>query len=172
MDENGNIYGRGSQDTKALGIQYIEAIRRLKLKGIRLKRTVHISFVPEEEIGGKDGMQAFVATQDFKNLNIGFALDEGGASLDNKFMVSYGERTLFQLWVHCSGIPGHGSGLPDNTAGQKLRNVVDRFMDFRISEKNRMEALKLQPGEVTSVNLDMIQVQKKFSKFLLFFIYY
>ncbi|XP_033222117.1 aminoacylase-1-like [Belonocnema kinseyi] len=157
MDEEGNIYARGSQDTKSLGIQHIETIRRLKLNGIRLKRTIHISFVPDEEIGGKNGMKPFVATEDFKNLNIGFSLDEAGASPDDKFVLAYGEKTVLQLWVNCTGKPGHGSILFDNTAGEKLRNVIDRFMDFRASEKAKLKDPKVQPGEVTSVNLDMIR---------------
>lgn len=31
---------------KSVGIQYLEAIRYLKEDGVRLKRTVHITFVP------------------------------------------------------------------------------------------------------------------------------
>ncbi|KAG8328672.1 adenylate cyclase [Homalodisca vitripennis] len=46
-DDQGNIYGRGAQDMKSVGIQYLEAIRRLKKNGVKLKRTVHVSFVPE-----------------------------------------------------------------------------------------------------------------------------
>ena len=34
-------------------------------------------FVPEEELGGMDGMRLFVHTEHFKELNLGFALDEG-----------------------------------------------------------------------------------------------
>lgn len=45
-DEKGNIYGRGAQDMKSIAIQYIEAVRRLIKGSIRLKRTVHFSFVP------------------------------------------------------------------------------------------------------------------------------
>jgi len=33
--------------------------------------------VPDEEIGGTEGMEMFVHTEEFRNLNIGFALDEG-----------------------------------------------------------------------------------------------
>lgn len=46
---NGNIYARGTQDMKCVGIQYLEAVRRLKQSGITLKRTLHISFVPGKE---------------------------------------------------------------------------------------------------------------------------
>ena len=45
-DDQGNIYARGAQDMKSVGIQYLEAIRRLKLKGFVPLRTVHVSFVP------------------------------------------------------------------------------------------------------------------------------
>lgn len=46
-DENGDIYGRGTQDTKCLGIQYIEAIRRLKQAGnASFLRTIHLLYGP------------------------------------------------------------------------------------------------------------------------------
>ena len=45
-DKNGNIYARGAQDMKCVGIQYLEAVRQLISKGVELRRTVHISFVP------------------------------------------------------------------------------------------------------------------------------
>lgn len=49
MDEKGDIYARGTQDMKCVGVQYLEAIRRLKLEGVTLKRTLHVSFVPGNE---------------------------------------------------------------------------------------------------------------------------
>lgn len=45
-DEDGKIYGRGTQDMKCVTIQYLEAIRSLKAQGIKLKRTIHLSFTP------------------------------------------------------------------------------------------------------------------------------
>lgn len=45
-DDKGNIYGRGTQDMKSVGIQYLEAIRKLKAKGFIPKNTVHVTFVP------------------------------------------------------------------------------------------------------------------------------
>lgn len=50
IDSQGNIYARGSQDMKCVGIQYLEAIRRLKESGDKLERTIHLSFVPGKEI--------------------------------------------------------------------------------------------------------------------------
>ena len=42
-EANGDIYGRGTQDMKSVGIQHIEAIYRLKVEQkVRLKRTIHL----------------------------------------------------------------------------------------------------------------------------------
>ncbi|CAH2006397.1 unnamed protein product [Acanthoscelides obtectus] len=96
MDEQGNIYARGAQDMKSVGIQYLEAIRWLMSKGVTLRRTLHVTFVPDEEIGGKDGMAVFVKTNLFKNLNVCFALDEGMASETDVFALYYGERSIWR----------------------------------------------------------------------------
>lgn len=159
MDEKGNIYARGSQDMKCVGIQYLEAIRRMKMQGQRCKRTIHISFVPEEEVGGVLGMKEFIHTQDFKALKVGFALDEGVANPTEKYYMFNGERSIWHVEVHCPGNPGHGSLLLDNTPGEKVRNIIDKFMDFRAKQKARLAAdPKLQLGNVTSVNLTKITV--------------
>lgn len=93
IDENGRIYARGTQDTKAIGMQYLAAIRELKNSGQKLKRTVHVTFVPDEEIGGILGMKQFVHHDVFKSLNIGFALDEAYMSPDDTYLLYYGERS-------------------------------------------------------------------------------
>lgn len=157
IDEKGNIYARGSQDMKCVGIQYLEAIRRMKLTGQRFKRTIHISFVPDEEIGGVLGMEDFVHTKDFQALNIGFALDEGVASPEESFFMFYGERSIWHVVIECSGNPGHGSLLLDNTAGEKIRVIIDRFMDFRAKEKAKLEDPKIQLGDITSINLTLLK---------------
>ena len=42
-EENGDIYGRGTQDMKSVGIQHIEAIYRLKVEQKKqFKRTIHL----------------------------------------------------------------------------------------------------------------------------------
>jgi len=46
MDAHGNIYARGAQDMKCCGSWYLAAIRALKRCGVKLKRTIHLSYVP------------------------------------------------------------------------------------------------------------------------------
>uniref|UniRef100_A0A914DF48 N-acyl-L-amino-acid amidohydrolase n=1 Tax=Acrobeloides nanus TaxID=290746 RepID=A0A914DF48_9BILA len=92
-DEDGNIYARGAQDMKCVGVQYLEAIRRLHKVGKRnFLRTVHILFGPDEEIGAAEGIQEFLKTQKFKELNVGYSLDEGLASEDDTYRVYYAQR--------------------------------------------------------------------------------
>lgn len=101
IDENGKIFARGAQDMKSVGMQYLAAIRALKQKGIvQLKRTVHVIFVPDEEINGEFGMAGFVESDEFKKLNIGFALDESDPSPTNEFILYYGERRAFGKLKH------------------------------------------------------------------------
>ena len=40
-------------------------------------------------MGGHDGMEKYVVSKEFKDLNIGFALDEGLASEDNAIPLFY-----------------------------------------------------------------------------------
>ncbi|XP_076265532.1 aminoacylase-1-like isoform X1 [Rhynchophorus ferrugineus] len=158
IDEKGDIYARGTQDMKCVGIQYLEAIRRLKLDGVQLKRTVHVSFVPDEEIGGVDGMKKFVHTDEFKKLNVCFALDEGMASPTETFALFYGERNIWHLIIHCPGTPGHGSLLLPDTAGEKVSYILNKFFEFR---KEQVKKLASNPdltlGDVTTVNLTQIE---------------
>ncbi|CAK1601217.1 unnamed protein product [Parnassius mnemosyne] len=157
IDEDGKIYARGSQDMKCVGIQYLEAIRKLKQAEVQLKRTLHVSFVPDEEIGGHDGMKKFVLTDEFKALNVGFALDEGMANPTDEFVIFNGERSIWQIHVHCTGQPGHGSLLLPNTAGEKVRYIINKFMDMREEQKKILESNnKLTIGDVTTINLTQI----------------
>lgn len=77
IDEDGKIFARGSQDMKCVGMQYLGAIRAFKNANVVLRRTLHVVFVPDEEIFGPEGMKAFVLSDAFRALNVGFALDEG-----------------------------------------------------------------------------------------------
>uniref|UniRef100_A0A3Q1AHB6 N-acyl-aliphatic-L-amino acid amidohydrolase n=1 Tax=Amphiprion ocellaris TaxID=80972 RepID=A0A3Q1AHB6_AMPOC len=138
-DAEGNIYARGSQDMKCVTIQYIQAVRRLKAEGWKPMRTVHLMFVPDEEVGGHKGMETFVKHPEFQKLNVGFALDEG-------------------ITVHCPGRPGHGSRFVENTAAEKLRHVINSFLDFREKEKHRLNTSEcFTLGDVTTVNMTMVK---------------
>lgn len=155
IDENGRIIARGSQDMKCVGVQYLAAIRALKRDGVQqLKRTIHVMFVPDEEVGGNYGMKEFVTTDEFKALNVGFSLDEGIASPTEVFNLYYAERTIWQIEFICHGHSGHGSMLFANTPGEKIHYIVDKLMTLRKVESAKLENRDI--GDVTSVNMTLL----------------
>lgn len=85
--KDGKIYGRGAQDMKCVCVQYIEAIRKLHSinPSFRPQRTIHLTFVPDEEVGGS-GMMAFLSSNLYKSMpGVALALDEGLASMDDTY---------------------------------------------------------------------------------------
>jgi len=161
-DEQGNIFARGTQDMKCVGIQYLEAIDRLKNQlHFQPVRTIHLLYVPEEEVGGRDGMEKFVETEEFRSLNIAFALDEGLASPDESFTVFYGERAAWWVRIKTTGPTGHGSRFVENNAMEKLIRIANKFLAFR---KEQFETLQrghhecgMKLGDVTTLNLTALK---------------
>jgi aminoacylase len=63
------------------------------------------------------------------------------------------------MLVHCPGTTGHGSLLLPDTAGEKVRIIIDHFMDFREQEKKKLDSNpSLTLGDVTTVNLTQLKV--------------
>lgn len=133
-------------------MQYLEAIRNLKAKNVKLTRTIHISYVPDEEIGGIDGQAKFVKSKEFKDLNLGFALDEGQASPGDEFRVFYADRSPWRLIIRSRGAPGHGSRMYDNSAMENLMKSVEAISKFRESEFDVVKAGEGANSEVISAN--------------------
>ena len=143
---------------KCVGVWYMEAIRELKKANFSPERTVHVLWVPDEEIGGDDGMMKLIETDFFKALNAEFAMDEGMANPGPEYVMYYSERLPWHCEVTVKGQPGHGSQFIPNSVGDKLRKVIDKFMDFAASEKAKTENCPhpLALGEVNTINLTQI----------------
>ncbi|MBA0793285.1 hypothetical protein Gohar_017702 [Gossypium harknessii] len=149
---DGKIYARGAQDDKCIAMQYLEAIRNLKANGFTPSRTVHISYVPDEEIGGFDGSAKFAESKEFEDLNVGFVLDEGQASTGDEFRVFYADRSPWGLIIKATGDPGHGSRLYDNGAMENLMKSVEVITKFRESQFDIVKSGEAMNSEVISVN--------------------
>ncbi|KAI3409136.1 N-acyl-L-amino-acid amidohydrolase [Psidium guajava] len=152
-DAEGRIYARGSQDMKCVGMQYLEAIRRLKRSGFAPVRDVYLSFVPDEEIGGHTGAAKLVESDEFRDMNIGIVLDEGLASPTEYYRAFYGERCPWWLVIKATGAPGHGAKLYDNTAMENLLKSIESVRRFRASQFDMVKAGLKAEGEVISVNI-------------------
>ncbi|GMR45790.1 hypothetical protein PMAYCL1PPCAC_15985 [Pristionchus mayeri] len=162
-DEHGRIFARGAQDMKCVGSQYFEAIRRHFLRGKRqFRRTVHLVWGPDEEIGGRDGMGKFVDTDEFRTLNVGFALDEGLASENEaragKFWRKCANLGLQAFEVIFTGGTGHASKFVENTAIEKLHKFMDCALAFRAKQKANLDGNPdLHDGDVTTLNITVIE---------------
>jgi len=142
---------------KCVGIQHIEAVRILQEQGKTFKRTIHLVFVPDEEVGGLEGMKLFVHTPEFKAMNVGFCLDEGIAGPEEVIPIFYGERNIFWIKVTCPGSPGHGSMFLENTAAEKAQYMINKLLAYRAQEKAKLEADPSKTlGDVNTVNLTII----------------
>ncbi|KAL5789015.1 hypothetical protein ACOSP7_005964 [Xanthoceras sorbifolium] len=157
LDSTGNIYARGSQDMKCVGMQYLEAIRKLKATGFQPLRSVYLSFAPDEEIGGHDGAEKFADSDVFKSLNVGIVLDEGLASPTENYRVFYAERCPWWLVIKAKGAPGHGAKLYDNSAMENLLKSIEIVRKFRASQFDMVKAGLKAEGEVISVNMAFLK---------------
>lgn len=153
VDSHGNIFARGSQDMKCVGMQYLEAIRRLKSSGFVPLRSVYLSFVPDEEIGGHDGAAKFADSDIFNSMNVGIVLDEGLASPDENYRTFYAERCPWWMVIKATGAPGHGAKLYDNSAMENLLKSIESVRRFRASQFDLVKAGLKAEGEVISVNM-------------------
>ncbi|KAL9691455.1 hypothetical protein QQ045_011879 [Rhodiola kirilowii] len=153
VDAEGRIFARGSQDMKCVGMQYLEAIRKLKRLGFEPVRDVYLSFVPDEEIGGHDGAEKLAHSDVFKKMNVGIVLDEGLASPDENYRVFYAERSPMWTVIKATGAPGHGAKLYDNTAMENLLKSIESVRKFRESQFDMVKAGLKAEGEVVSVNM-------------------
>jgi aminoacylase len=136
--KDGKVYGRGAQDMKCVCVQYIEAIRKLHSihPEFQPQRTIHLTFVPDEEVGG-GGMSAFLLSTLYKSLpGIALALDEGLASTDETYSLFYGERLPWWIDVTAHGKTGHGSRFIDDTAVEQIIRVSNRALAFRKGQRD------------------------------------
>eukprot|EP00605_Chrysophyceae_sp_TOSAG23-4_P002191 GSChrysophyteH1.ASY1.ANO1.2421.1 assembled CDS len=142
LQRDGRIYGRGAQDMKCVVVGYIHAIRKLLKAGFQPTRTINLSFVPDEEIGGEDGMQVLLQSPWYLSKHIGLALDEGLASEDDYYSVFYGERLPWWIKLRADGNTGHASRFIEDTA------VASVACSHSVAAKL---------GDVTSLNVTLLR---------------
>ncbi|CAM6087947.1 unnamed protein product [Calypogeia fissa] len=163
MDEDGNIFGRGTQDMKGMAMHYLEAIRILKQKDFKPVRTIHVVFVPDEEIGGEAGWKGFIETAEFRAMNVAIALDEGPISSDNSsYYATWAEKSPWWLIIKAIGPTGHGSVFFDGTALENLFKSVESISRFRESQMLLVKGGE-PLGEVVTVNGVFLQAGTKSS---------
>ena len=108
-------------------------------------------------------MELWVKTDHFLPLHVDFVLDEGLPNPSTSFKLYYGERAPWWIKIKTKGHAGHGSQFIEPNAVLRLLEILNHFVSFRESEKNRLKTNRhtdgspLTLGDVTSVNINMLQ---------------
>ncbi|KAA8497364.1 Aminoacylase-1 [Porphyridium purpureum] len=153
-----HIVARGVQDMKSVGIQYLEALKLLlrQQPNRTFRRSIHVVWVPDEEIGGVDGMGRLVDSSLFTALNVGVELDEGLASPTEEFELCWAERRPFWTRITVSDAPGHGAMVPASTATLTLVQILAHVATYRQEIVEQVNSGAKELGEVVSVNINHV----------------
>ncbi len=159
--KDGELWGRGTLDTKGTIHGILEAAELLIARGFVPENDVYFAFGGDEEIFGGDA-PAIVAELQKRGIQPAFVLDEGGAIVENVFpgvkkpaaVIGIAEKGAICVDVTAKGKGGHASAPPAKQAMGRLGRAL-----------SRLEA-KPMPFTLTKPALEMFDVMGRESTFL------
>jgi len=132
---DGYMYGRGTLDTKGLGVAHLCAAIDAARAGT-LRRKLFLVANADEEVGGKEGAEYFV-----RNLPVSFGrafgMNEGGVGVQDLFgegdffLVNLWEKGPLWLTLSAEGRAGHGSRPSPRDAPARLSRAMARIAEYR-----------------------------------------
>ena len=155
--EDRYVWGRGTIDTKCLGVMHLLALERLIRGGQKLRRPVIFLAVSDEETGGSQGM-GWLVEHHLDQLDPEWVWDEGGGGFTGLmgdqplFGVAVAEKQIQHLRLIATGEAGHGSMPHDDNANVTLMHALGRV-------------LRPRPMRVNSVTFAMFQEIAKRQRF-------
>lgn len=131
---DGEIWGRGTVDTKCILAALLEAGENLLAEGFTPQHDLYFSFTNNEETGG-DTTPAIVSYLREKGVEPWFVLDEGGAVVESPAlgvkqefaMVGVSEKGVVDAILRVNGVPGHSSTPRASDSTYRLVDVLDRL---------------------------------------------
>lgn len=131
--DDGFIWGRGTLDTKGLGVMFLLALESLIREGTKFRRPIIFTAVPDEEPGGDNGMRWLVENH-LKDIDPEWVWDEGSGGFKDvfspriMFAVAVAEKQIYRFRLIATGEPGHGSMPHNNSANVKLIDALERII--------------------------------------------
>lgn len=123
--ENGELWGRGTLDTKVTMNASLFAVDTLIARGYTPNRDIYLAYSGNEEING-EGAPTVIKYFEENGIKIGLVLDEGGAVCENVFpgvkapcgMIGIAEKGMLDLEYKIKSNGGHASSpKPRSTVG-------------------------------------------------------
>ena len=130
---DGFIWGRGTLDTKGLGVMFVLALESMVKEGIKFRRPIIFTAVPDEEPGGDNGMRWLVENH-LKEIDPEWVWDEGSSGFKGvfgkrvMFAIAVAEKQIYRIRLIATGEPGHGSMPHNNSANVTLIDVLERVI--------------------------------------------
>lgn len=135
--KGGYVWGRGAWDDKANLIAELEAVEMLIAGGFQPRRTVHLVFGADEEVGGERGAKQVAAALQQRGTKIEFVVDEGLIVVEgilpglNKpaALVGVAEKGYLSVQLKAQATPGHSSmpPAPGTAAIAQLSHALARL---------------------------------------------
>ncbi len=124
----GFVWGRGALDNKNAVVGLMEAVSWLVSRGEGPRRTVHLSFGHDEELGGAAGAASVVEHLRQNGVRLAWTLDEGSFVFRNLFpgvtvpvaTINTAEKGSVTVRIVATAAGGHSSMPPTQTAVGRL----------------------------------------------------
>lgn len=153
VEKDGYVVGRGTLDTKALGIMHLEAFLALAASGQKPDRDVLFLATADEEAGGMMGAGWMVEHHPELFTNVGYLLNEGGMGRSSDrhqhFGIEVAQKRPNWIRLTATDTPGHGS-MPRLTSAatrivEALHRIYTQPFDVRVTPQVRSMFAELEP---------------------------
>jgi len=137
VEENGNFYGRGVADDKAMASIWVDTLVRYKTEGFQPRRTLKLALTCGEETNGAFNGAQYLASNKRDLIDAAFAVNEGGGGLLDAsgkpvFQgIQVGEKLSQNYTLEVTNPGGHSSRPVPNNAIYHLAGALVRIQSYR-----------------------------------------